>query len=50
MAWVALESSWLSEFGEYPHPEALAWTGHRLPIVPIVLQSAPIMSAINIKN
>jgi len=43
-----LQSSWLSEFGGYSHPETSAWTGHRLPNVPIVLQSAPIGSAAHV--
>ena len=29
----ALKSSWLGEFSEYPHPETLAWTGHRLSLI-----------------
>src|SRR6218665_4133940 len=28
-----IDSSWLSEFGEYPHPETSSWTGHRLSLI-----------------
>ena len=41
----------LSEFVGYPHPETSAWTGHWLPIVPMVpifLQSVPIVSAADV--